>query len=141
LSHKAIAGAYEFIALNQTDPAQIISTTEVAGLNLIISNDNQGRLSTLLLHAPDGRLRLRALLNHFRPRYYLLLINTQARSVLLEMAILAIRSRPLSDYTANARRTRTTPWHLEAAQRTRTVPPPGNSTTILAAATEPGERH
>ncbi|QGF92978.1 AAA family ATPase [Pseudomonas sp. CFSAN084952] len=90
LNHEAIAGAYELIALNQTDPAQIISTTEVIGLDLILSNDDQGRLSTLLLHAPDGRLRLRNFLDHFRPRYDLFLIDTQgARSLLLEMAILA----------------------------------------------------
>jgi chromosome partitioning related protein ParA len=90
LNHEAIAGAYELIALNQTDPAQIISATEVVGLDLILSNDDQGRLSTLLLHAPDGRLRLRNLLDHFRSSYDLLLIDTQgARSVLLEMAILA----------------------------------------------------
>lgn len=90
LSHEAIAGAYECIALNLTDSAQIISTTTVVGLDLILSNDDQARLSTLLLHAPDGRLRLRNLLDAFRPSYDLLLIDTQgARSVLLEMAILA----------------------------------------------------
>lgn len=90
LSQKADADAYEFIALNLTNPAQIISKTVMAGLDLILSNDDQGRLSTLLLHAPDGRLRLRNLLDNFRPRYDLLLIDTQgARSVLLEMAILA----------------------------------------------------
>ncbi|WP_122673007.1 ParA family protein [Pseudomonas viridiflava] len=90
LSREAVAGAYELIALNLTDSAQIISTTTVAGLDLILSNDDHGRLSTLLLHAPDGRLRLRNLLDAFRPRYDLLLIDTQgARSVLLEMAILA----------------------------------------------------
>jgi chromosome partitioning related protein ParA len=90
LSQKAEAGAYEFIALNLTTPAQIVSKTVIAGLDLILSNDDQGRLSTLLLHAPDGRLRLRNLLDHFRSSYDLLLIDTQgARSVLLEMAILA----------------------------------------------------
>ncbi|MCI0998035.1 ParA family protein [Pseudomonas rhodesiae] len=90
LSQTAVAGAYELIALNLVTPAQIISRTVIAGLDLIISNDDQGRLSTLLLHAPDGRLRLLNLLDNFRPRYDLLLIDTQgARSVLLEMAILA----------------------------------------------------
>ena len=90
LSQKADAGAYEFIALNLTTPAQIVSRTVITGLDLILSNDNQGRLSTLLLHAPDGRLRLRNLLDNFLPNYDLLLIDTQgARSVLLEMAILA----------------------------------------------------
>jgi len=90
LSQTADAGAYEFIALNLTTPAQIVSRTVIAGLDLIISNDDQGQLSTLLLHAPDGRLRLRNLLEAFRPSYDLFLIDTQgARSVLLEMAILA----------------------------------------------------
>lgn len=90
LNQKAVAGAYELIALNLTTPAQIVSRTVIAGLDIIISNDAQGQLSTLLLDAPDGRLRLRNLLDDFRPRYDLLLIDTQgARSVLLEMAILA----------------------------------------------------
>ncbi|WLD65553.1 ParA family protein [Pseudomonas sp. OVF7] len=90
LSQKAGAGAYQLIALNLTAPAQIVSRTVIAGLDLILSNDDQGQLSSLLLHAPDGRLRLRNLLDSFRPRYDLLLIDTQgARSVLLEMAILA----------------------------------------------------
>lgn len=90
LSQKAVAGAYELIAINLTAPAQMISRSMIAGLDLILSNDDQGRLSTLLLHAPDGRLRLRNLLDNFRPSYDLLLIDTQgARSVLLEMAVLA----------------------------------------------------
>ncbi|MGO3561985.1 ParA family protein [Pseudomonas helleri] len=90
LNQKADAGAYEFIALNLTTPAQIVSRTVIPGLDLILSNDDQGRLSTLLLHAPDGRLRLRNLLGNFSPSYDVLLIDTQgSRSVLLEMALLA----------------------------------------------------
>lgn len=90
LKQKADAGAYEFIALNLTTLAEIVSKTVIPGLDLILSNDDQGRLSTLLLHAPDGRLRLRNSLDNFRSNYDLLLIDTQgARSVLLEMAILA----------------------------------------------------
>src|SRR5690606_12173775 len=53
-------------------------------------DDHRGELNTLLLHAPDGRLRLRHLLPALAPHYDLLLIDTQgARSVLLEMAVLA----------------------------------------------------
>jgi len=90
LNQKADAGSYELLALNLTTPTQIVSRTVITGLDLILSNDDQGRLSALLLHAPDGRLRLRNVLNTFRPNYDLLLIDTQgARSVLLEMAILA----------------------------------------------------
>ncbi|CEE28852.1 conserved hypothetical protein [Xanthomonas citri pv. citri] len=62
----------------------------IAGLDLVLSNDHRGELSTLLLHAPDGRLRLRHLLPMLAPLYDLVLIDTQgARSVLLEMAVLA----------------------------------------------------
>jgi len=67
-----------------------VSRTAIAGLDLVLSNDDRGELNTLLLHAPDGRLRLRHLLPVFRTHYDLLLIDTQgARSVLLEMAVLA----------------------------------------------------
>lgn len=142
LSQKAVAGAYELIALNQTDPAQIISTTEVVGLDLILSNDDQGRLSTLLLHAPDGRLRLRNLLDDFRPRYDLLLIDTQgARSVLLEMAILAcdIALSPITPEMLAARELRRGTLKLLSELepfRHLSIPPPP-----LASATEPSERN
>ena len=90
LSQKADVGAYEFIAFNLTTPAQFISKTVITGLDLILSNDDQGRLGSLLIYAPDGRLRLRNLLSILRPHYDLLLIDTQgARSVLLEVALLA----------------------------------------------------
>lgn len=90
LNRAAPGGVYELIALNQGGREQVISSTTIAGLDLILSNDDQGRLTTLLLHAPDRRLRLRNLLDAFRPNYDLVLIDTQgARSVLLEMAVLA----------------------------------------------------
>ncbi len=50
---------------------------------MILSNDERGELNTMLLHAPDGRLRLRHLLPALAPLYDLVLIDTQgARSVL-----------------------------------------------------------
>ena len=90
LKKKTVAGAYELIAFNLTATTSIVSRTLITGLDLIISNDDQGQLSTLLLQAPDGRLRLRNLLDNFRSSYDVLLMDTQcAHSVLLEMAILA----------------------------------------------------
>lgn len=90
LQHRAPGGIYELLAFNEQDQARLISHTGIDGLDLILSNDDKGQLNTLLLHAPDGRLRLRNLLPIFRPHYDLLLIDTQgARSVLLEMAVLA----------------------------------------------------
>lgn len=131
LSQKADAGAYEFIALNLTTPAQIVSKTVIAGLDLILSNDDQGRLSTLLLYAPDGRLRLRNLLGNFRPNYDVLLIDTQgARSVLLEMAILAsdLALSPITPEMLSARELRRGTLkllsELEAFRHLGITPPP-----------------
>ncbi|QQC64381.1 ParA family protein [Paraburkholderia ginsengisoli] len=87
---RAAGGIYELLVFNEQDPERLISHTAIRGLDLILSNDDQGQLNTLLLHAPDGRVRLRNLLPHFAPHYDVLLIDTQgARSVLLEMAVLA----------------------------------------------------
>lgn len=90
LTVRAPAGVYELLAHNEQRLAQLICHTAIDGLDLVLSNDATGQLNTLLMHAPDGRLRLRHLLPVFRPHYDLMLIDTQgARSVLLEMAILA----------------------------------------------------
>ncbi|OGA61248.1 MAG: chromosome partitioning protein [Burkholderiales bacterium RIFCSPHIGHO2_01_FULL_64_960] len=87
---RAPAGIYEMLAFNERRIEQLVSHTAVTGLDLVLSNDDRGELNTLLLHAPDGRLRLRHLLPALAPLYDLLLIDTQgARSVLLEMAVLA----------------------------------------------------
>ncbi|MFB9037096.1 ParA family protein [Xanthomonas arboricola] len=90
LTHRAAGGIYELLAFNEQRTDQLISRTVIQGLDLVLSNDDRGDLNTLLLHAPDGRLRLRHLLPIFAPDYDLVLIDTQgARSVLLEMAVLA----------------------------------------------------
>ena len=90
LTQRAPGGIYELLAFNERDLDQLVSGTIIAGLDLVLSNDHRGELNTLLLHAPDGRLRLRHLLPALAPLYDLVLIDTQgARSVLLEMAVLA----------------------------------------------------
>ena len=90
LTSRAPCGTLELIAQHQLEPRQIVSRTEIAGLDLIRSNDPTGQLATLLLHAPDGRVRLRNLLPRLASAYDLVLIDTQgSRSVVLEMAVLA----------------------------------------------------
>jgi chromosome partitioning related protein ParA len=90
LTQRAPGGIYELLAFNEQDLAQLVSRTVIKGLDIIVSNDTHRQLGTLLLNAPDGRLRLRNLLPAFQGHYDLLLIDTQgARSVLLEMAVLA----------------------------------------------------
>jgi chromosome partitioning related protein ParA len=90
LPAKAAGGMYELLACNEHRAERVISHTTVANLDIVLSNDAQGQLNTLLLHAPDGRFRLRNLLPLFEADYDLMLIDTQgARSVLLETAVLA----------------------------------------------------
>ncbi|RRV04565.1 ParA family protein [Pseudomonas sp. v388] len=90
LDHEAPGGTYQLIAQNETRSAQVISRTCIPNLSLIVSNDPFSQLSNLLLHAADGRLRLKNLVSAFADDFDLLLIDTQgARSVMLEMALLA----------------------------------------------------
>ncbi|MGH8351606.1 MAG: ParA family protein [Pseudomonas sp.] len=84
------AGSYELIAQKLTDPNQIVTATVIQRLDLIVSNDPGAHLNTQLLHAADGRLRLRNLRSAFEDKYDVLIVDTQgARSVVVEMAILA----------------------------------------------------
>ncbi|VVP22134.1 ParA family protein [Pseudomonas fluorescens] len=84
------AGSYELISQRLTDPEQVITTTVIQHLELIVSNDRAGHINALLMQADDGRLRLRNLLPAFQDRYDVLIVDTQgARSVVVEMAILA----------------------------------------------------
>ena len=94
--------------------------------DLILSNDDRGELNTLLLHAPDGRLRLRHLLPTLAPQYDLLLIDTQgARSVLLEMAVLASGPGTVAGDAGNPRGTRAAP--MAPCSSSRTSRPTGTS--------------
>lgn len=90
LSHRAPGGIYELLAFNERRLSHLASRTSIGGLDVILSNDEHRQLGTLLLHAADGRLRLRNLLPALQPHYDLVLIDTQgARTVMLEMAVLA----------------------------------------------------
>jgi len=90
LQSEAVGGILQFIALNETRFAEIISKTAIERLDLIKSNDDSNQLSGLLLNAADGRLRLLRQLPIFEDHYDLVVIDTQgARSVTLEMALLA----------------------------------------------------
>jgi len=90
LAQRSAGGIYELLAFNEQALPRLISHTSIAKLDLVLSNDEYQQLGSLLLHAADGRLRLRNLLPLFQPHYDLVLIDTQgARSVMLEMAMLA----------------------------------------------------
>ncbi|PVZ78017.1 chromosome partitioning protein [Serratia sp. S1B] len=93
LEYEAPYGLYEMLMqtadLNQ--PQQLISRTNIANLDLIISNDPHEQLKTAMMHAPDGRFRLRNLLQHpLFTDYDVIIIDSQgARSIMLELVMLA----------------------------------------------------
>jgi chromosome partitioning related protein ParA len=90
LTHQAPCGLFELLTRNESNLEQVISRTDVKRLEIIFSNDPHHQLNTLLLNAPDGRVRLRNLMPLFEPHYDAVVIDTQgARSVLLEAAVLA----------------------------------------------------
>ncbi|GFE79193.1 chromosome partitioning protein [Steroidobacter agaridevorans] len=106
LTEQAAGGIYELLASNEQRTERLISRTTLSNLDLVKSNDERGQLNTLLLHAADGRLRLRRLLQIFSPQYDLTIIDTQgARSVLLESAVLAsdLALSPVTPETLAAR--------------------------------------
>jgi chromosome partitioning related protein ParA len=93
LAYEAPKGLVEL--LNQTadlsKPDTLISRTEILGLDLVISNDPHEQLKTEMLHAPDGRLRLRNVLRHpLFSQYDVIIVDSQgARSIMLELIVLA----------------------------------------------------
>lgn len=90
LKHVAAAGTCELIGQRLGDLPRLVSRTDIPDLHLVLSNDPLGQLNTQLLHAPDGRLRLKNLLHLFKPHYDLVLLDTQgARSIVVEMSVLA----------------------------------------------------
>ena len=81
---RASGGIYEMLAYNERRIEQLVSRTAFAGLDLVLSNDHRGELNTLLLHAPDGRLRLRHLLPALAPLYDLVLIDIAGEKATLQ---------------------------------------------------------
>jgi chromosome partitioning related protein ParA len=138
LAHRAPGGIYELLAFNERDLGQLVSRTIIAGLDLVLSNDHRGELNTLLLHAPDGRLRLRHLLPVLAPLYDLVLIDTQgARSVLLEMAVLAsdLALSPVTPEILAARELRR--GTMQLLEDIAPIPAPRHRAAAVASADQP----
>lgn len=93
LRYEAPCGLYEMLmqTVDLNRPRQLISQTCIDNLDLIISNDPHEQLKTAMMHAPDGRIRLRNLLQHsLFTTYDVIIIDSQgARSIMLELVLLA----------------------------------------------------
>ncbi|MBN5215763.1 ParA family protein [Serratia ureilytica] len=93
LQYEAPCGLYELLmqSVDLCRPEQIISRSFIPNLDVIISNDPHDRLPVAMLHAPDGRLRLRNVLQHaLFSQYDVIIIDSKgAASVMLELILLA----------------------------------------------------
>ena len=93
LEYEAPNGLYELLmkTVDLNQPDQIISRSVIPNLDIIVSNDPHDRLSSAMLHAPDGRMRLRNVLQHpLFNEYDVVIIDSKgAASVMLELILLA----------------------------------------------------
>ncbi len=104
LTQKAASGGLERLLVG-ADVVNTISTTD-AGCDLIYSDDPEGKLQDWVLHTPDGRTRLKYLLNQLKPKYDYILIDTQgAVGPLQDAAVLAadLLLSPIPTETMSAR--------------------------------------
>ncbi|MES1927285.1 ParA family protein [Salinisphaera sp. T31B1] len=84
--HRAASGLYDVVTTGAI--AQAISHTTLPNLDIIISDDPEGRLENWILHTPDGRIRLRRALADID--YDFVLIDTQgAIGPLQDLGVLA----------------------------------------------------
>ncbi|HFV9294015.1 TPA: ParA family protein [Serratia fonticola] len=100
LQYEAPYGLYELLmqTVDLNQPQQLISQTSITNLDLIVSNDPHEQLKTAMMHAPDGRFRLRNLLQHpLFTDYDVIIIDSQgARSIMLELVMLATNHTALA---------------------------------------------
>ncbi len=91
IDSRAAHGLTSFITSTSPPPIDgVISKTVIDGLDLIVSDDPEGKLQSWILHTPDGRVRLKQLLARCDERYDIILIDTQgAVGPLQDTAVLA----------------------------------------------------
>ncbi len=105
--HKAENGLTHLIT--KVDVESVISTIglkDISNLDLIYSDDPDGKLHNYILHCADGRMRLRYTLNKLRNAYDYILIDTQgAAGPLQDTAIFAadILLSPISPDAVSSR--------------------------------------
>ncbi|WP_336064654.1 ParA family protein [Serratia sp. 201] len=93
LEYEAPNGLYELLmkTVDLNHPEEIISRSVIPNLDIIVSNDPHDRLSSAMLHAPDGRMRLKNVLQHpLFNEYDVIVIDSKgAASVMLELILVA----------------------------------------------------
>nr|WP_310615664.1 ParA family protein [Pantoea cypripedii] len=97
LSNEAQFGLFELLMQMVSDPVQCISQTVIANLDVIYSNDPDELLPTAMLHAADGRLRLRNILQHPSFSHYdtIIVDSKGATGVMTELSLLSATGNAL----------------------------------------------
>lgn len=97
LNYEAPAGLYELLMQMVPEPVQAISHSSITNLDVIISNDPDEMLPTAMLHAPDGRLRLRNVLQHPAfAQYDAIIVDSKgATGVMVELTLLSATGRAM----------------------------------------------
>lgn len=76
--------------MTELDTDTSVSRFPAQEMDIVYSDDPDGRLHEWIMRQPDGRLRIRAAVNLFRKHYDIILIDTQGASgPLLEAAVMA----------------------------------------------------
>jgi chromosome partitioning related protein ParA len=94
IAHKAEHGLKEFLINSSTD--NTISQTDIENLDIVVSNDPDGKLRDWIRDAPDGRVRLKHILTFLDDQYDFVLIDTQGAVGPLQDAAVAAADFMLS---------------------------------------------
>ncbi|MEL0581144.1 ParA family protein [Pectobacterium punjabense] len=93
LEYEAPHGLFEVLMqiADLNKPESIISRTVIPRLDLIISNDPDELLPNAMLHAPDGRIRLKNILQHptFQSYDVIVIDSKGAGGVMAELVVMA----------------------------------------------------
>ncbi|WP_019591771.1 ParA family protein [Thioalkalivibrio sp. ALE20] len=81
VTEPAEAGLTQLITTGETEatvtPVDHVPQDARGSLDLVMSNDPEGQLQNWILHTPDGRVRLKTILEAYEDLYDIILIDTQ----------------------------------------------------------------
>ena len=92
--HRATHGLKDFLINSTTD--NTISQTTIDNLDVVVSDDPEGKLRDWIRDAPDGRVRLKHILTFLEDKYDFVLIDTQGAVGPLQDAAVAAADFMLS---------------------------------------------
>lgn len=86
LVEHAPAGFRELLTSTTPSPSNLISHTNIPGLDVVYSNDPNGELQNWVQQTPDGRVRLRRAFRTAFPDYDIILVDSQGANTAIQHA-------------------------------------------------------